>query len=114
MRRLLIRGGVAVVVIPVLWYFASRWCALLDQVYTPPLARIEAAPIGWNGTWLQIGTGFFDKVLPNGYRPDFTGMGPDYQQIARFIVDADDRLARRMGRDDQMTPFEIPMRRNGA
>ena len=93
MRRVLIRGGVAVVVIPLLWYFASRWCALaVDQFYMPRLASLEAAPIGWNGTWLQIGTGVFDKVLPNGYRPDFTGMGPDYKQIARFIVDADDRL----------------------
>lgn len=93
MRRVLIRGGVAVVLLPVLWYFASRWCALaVDQVYTPRLAILNNAPIGWNGTWLQIGTGFFDTVLPNGYRPDFTGMGPDYRQIARFIVDADDRL----------------------
>ncbi|HEV8029729.1 MAG TPA: hypothetical protein VGP42_01800 [Stellaceae bacterium] len=93
MRRILIRGGVAVVVIPVLWYFTSRWCALLvDQFYTPRLAILNNAPIGWNGTWLQIGTGVFDKVLPNGYRSDFTGMGPDYKQIARFIVDADDRL----------------------
>jgi hypothetical protein len=93
MRRILIRGGVAVVVIPVLWYFTSRWCALLvDQFYTPRLAILNNAPIGWNGTWLQIGTGVFDKVLPNGYRSDFSGMGPDYKQIARFIVDADDRL----------------------
>ena len=93
MRRILIRGGVAVVVIPVLWYFTSRWCALLvDQFYTPRMAILNNAPIGWNGTWLQIGTGVFDKVLPNGYRSDFTGMGPDYKQIARFIVDADDRL----------------------
>lgn len=98
-----------------LWYFASRWCALaVDQVYTPRLAILNNAPVGWNGTWLQVGTGFFDKVLPNGYRADFTGcrrrpmrmrpvlpngyradftgMGPDYRQIARFIVDADDRL----------------------
>lgn len=93
MRRWLIRGGAALVALPLLWYFASRWCALLvDQVYTPRLAVVEAAPIGWNGTWLQLGTGLFDKVVPNGYRADFTGMGPDYKQIARFIVDADDRL----------------------
>ena len=93
MRRWLIRGGIAVVAIPVLWYFASRWCALaVDQFHTPRLASLEAAPIGWNGTWLQIGIGFFDKVVPNGYRADFSGMGPDYKEIARFIVDADDRL----------------------
>ena len=93
MRRMLIRGGVAVVAIPVLWFFTARWCALaVDQVYTPRLAILNNAPIGWNGTWLQIGTGIFDKVLPNGYRPDFTGPGPDYKKVARFIVDADDRL----------------------
>jgi hypothetical protein len=47
MRRILIRGGIAVVVIPVLWYFASRWCALaVDQLYTPRLASLEAAPLG--------------------------------------------------------------------
>jgi len=93
MRRWLIRGGAALVVLPLLWYFTSRWCALLvDQFYTPRLAAVEAAPIGWNGTWLEIGNGVFDKSVPNGYRADFTGMGPDYKQIARFIVDADDRL----------------------
>jgi hypothetical protein len=93
MRRVLIRGGVAVVLLPILWYLTSRWSALLvDQFYTPRLAALQSAPIGWNGTWLQIGIGFFDKVVPNGYRADFTGMGPDYKQIARFIVDADDRL----------------------
>src|ERR1700719_2430547 len=73
MRRILIRGGIAVVLLPALWYFASRWCALaVDQVYTPRLASLEAAPIGWNGTWLQIGIGFFDKGVPDGYRADFT------------------------------------------
>ena len=53
MRRWLIRAGVAMVVIPVLWYFASRWCALaVDQFYTPRLAIPNNAPIGWTGTWL--------------------------------------------------------------
>ena len=93
MRPILIRGGIAFVVLPLLWYLTSRWCALLvDQFYTPRLAAVEAAPIGWNGTWLEIGNGVFDKVVPNGYRADFTGMGPDYKTIARFIVDTDDRL----------------------
>ena len=63
-----------------MWFFTARWCALLvDQIYTPRLALPQSASIGWNGTWLRIGTGVFGKVLPNGYRPDFTGMGPDYQ-----------------------------------
>jgi hypothetical protein len=93
MRRILIRGGIAVVLLPVLWYFASRWCALaVDQVYTPRLASLEAAPIGWNGTWLQLGTGVFDRRVPNGDHLDFIGFAPDYQDVARFTVDADGRL----------------------
>jgi hypothetical protein len=48
MRRLLIRGGVAVVLLPVLWYFTAHLCALaVDQVYTPRLAILTDAPIGW-------------------------------------------------------------------
>jgi hypothetical protein len=32
MRRFLVRGGIAVVLLVVLWFFTSRWCALLvDQ-----------------------------------------------------------------------------------
>src|SRR2546423_14335921 len=96
MRRFLIRGVLipgALVFLAGLWFFTSRWCALaVDQVYTPRLASLEAAPIGWNGTWLQLGTGIFDRLVPNGYHLGFIGFAPDYQGIARFIVDADDRL----------------------
>src|SRR5438067_1219510 len=93
MRRALIRGGAAIVLLAGLWYFASRWCALaVDQVYTPRLAIVEAAPIGWNGTWLQLGTGTFDRLVQNGDHLGFIGFAPDYQDVTRFIVDADDRL----------------------
>ena len=97
MRRFLIRAilipGGALVFLAVLWFFTSRWCALaVDQFYTPRLALVEAAPIGWNGTWLQLGTGIFDRLVPNGDHLGFTGFAPDYQDVARFIVDADDRL----------------------
>src|SRR5204862_7452021 len=96
MRRWLIRGVLipgALVFLAGLWFFTSRWCALaVDQVYTPRLALAEAAPIGWNGTWLQLGTGIFDRLVPNGDHLGFTGFAPDYQDVARFIVDADDRL----------------------
>src|SRR5690348_10294019 len=93
MRPVLIRSGAALALLAGLWFFTSRWCVLaVDQFYTPRLASLEDAPIGWNGTWLQIGIGLFDKVVPNGYRADFTGTGPDYKEVARFIVDADDRL----------------------
>ena len=93
MRRILIRGGLALVVLAPLWFFTSRWCALLvDQIYTPRLAYLEAAPIGWNGTWLQLGTGSFDRRVPNGDHLGFIGFAPDYQNVARFIVDAEGRL----------------------
>src|SRR5437764_11907810 len=93
MRRLLIRGGGAVVLLAVLWFFTARWCALLvDQIYTPRLALLQSAPIGWNGTWLQLGTGTFDRLVPNGDHLDFIGIEPDYRDVARFIVDADSRL----------------------
>jgi hypothetical protein len=97
MRRFLIRAilipGGALVLIAGLWFFTSRWCALaVDRFYTPHLASLEDAPIGWNGTWLQLGAGLFDKVVPNGDHLNFIGFAPDYQDIARFIVDADDQL----------------------
>ena len=93
MRRFLIGGGAALILLAGLWYLTSRWCALaVDQFYTPRLAKVEAAPIGWNGTWLQLGTGSFDRVVPGGDHLSFIGFAPDYPDIARFIVDADDRL----------------------
>src|SRR5215472_18544723 len=93
MRRWLIRGGTAVVVLPVLWYLGSRWIALaVDQIYTPRLAVLHNAPIGWNGTWGQLGTGIFDRVVPGGDHLNFIGFAPDYRDVARFIVDADGRL----------------------
>src|ERR1051326_7278782 len=93
MRRILIRGGIAFVLLATLWFFTARWCALLvDQIYTPHLAYLEAAPIGWNGTWLQLGTGSFDRRVPNGDHLGFIGFAHDYQDLARFIVDAEGRL----------------------
>jgi len=93
MRRALIRGGVLVVALPILWFFASRWLALaVDQIYTPRLAQIEAMPIGWDGGGLQLGPGVFDRLVPNGDHLNFIGFPPEYPYVARFVVDADDRL----------------------
>src|SRR5438105_14258203 len=93
MRRWLIRGTAALVLLAGLWFFTSRWCALaVDQVYTPRLALVEAAPIGWNGTWLQLGTGIFDRLVPNDDHLGFIGFAPDYPDIARFLVDAQDHI----------------------
>lgn len=93
MRAAVIRSGVAVVGLAVLWFFAARWCALwLDRVYTVRLATLQSAALGWNGTWLQFGTGVFDRLVPNGDRVDFVGLEPDYRQVATCKVDAEGRL----------------------
>jgi hypothetical protein len=93
MWSFLIRCGAAVVLITILWFFTSRWCALVvDQFYTPRLATLQSTRPGWNGTWLQFGTGVFDIVVLNGDRVDFTGPGPDSKQVATLNVDADNHL----------------------
>jgi hypothetical protein len=96
MRRWVSRGGLALVLVALvamLWFFTSRWIALaVDQIYTPRLASLHDMPIGWNGTWPQLGTGVFDRLVPNGDHLSFIGFAPDYPSVARFIVDADGRL----------------------
>ena len=96
MRRWVSRGGLALVLVALvamLWFFTSRWIALaVDQIYTPHLAMLHNAPIGWNGTWPQLGTGIFDRLVPNGDHLSFIGFAPDYPDVARFIVDAEGRL----------------------
>src|SRR2546430_16825800 len=93
MRRFLIRGILipsgALVFLAVLWFFTSRWCALaVDQFYTPRLALAEAASIGWNGTWLQLGTGIFDRLVPKGGHPGFIRVAPHFQDVARLFLHA--------------------------
>src|SRR5438270_3923161 len=89
MRRWLIRGVLipgALVFLAGLWFFTSRWCALaIDQFYTPRLAIVEAAPIGWNGTWLQLGTGIFDRLVPNGDHLGFTGFARPITRTSRAL-----------------------------
>jgi hypothetical protein len=93
MRSFLIRSGVAVALLAILWFFTSRWCALLvDQFYTARLATLQSTALGWNGTSLQFGTGIFDIVVPNGDRVDFTGPEPDYKEVATVTVDAGKQL----------------------
>jgi len=104
MRSLLIRGGIAVILLAVLWFFTSRWCSLLvDQVYTPRLTTLQSTPLGWNGVWLQFGPGIAHiggpegwsgpALLIGGHTVDLTGPGPDYKQVASLEVDANGRLA---------------------
>ena len=104
MRSLLIRGGIAVILLAVLWFFTSQWCSLLvDQIYTPRLAAFQSTPLGWNGVWLQFGPGIAHiggpegwsgpALLIGGHTVDFTGRGPDYKQVVSLEVDANGRLA---------------------
>jgi hypothetical protein len=103
MRRWLIRGGIAVVALAMLWLVTARWCSLaIDRVYTPRLATLQSSPLGWNGTWLQFGASLPDTQGPQGWNGagvligahivDLSGPGPTYRQVAVLQVDAKDQL----------------------
>ena len=107
-RRIAIRGGMAIVLLAIVWFFTSRWCALaIDQIYTPRLATLQSTPIGWNGVWLQFGPGIAnyggpkggsgDDVFIGGQIVDFTGPGPDYRDIASLVVEAGGQLVLHKG-----------------
>jgi len=107
MRRIVICAGVAVVLLPILWFFTSRWCALLvDQVHTQRLGTLQSNPIGWNGTWLQFGPSIGNvhgplgwsgpALLQGGHTVDLNGPpGPDYEPVADLKVDANNQLVLR-------------------
>jgi hypothetical protein len=101
--QVLIRGSIAVFALVVLWFCTSRWCALLvDQFYTQRLATLQSTPLGWNGSWIQFGSGIANIIGPlgwsgselgmGGHIVDLTGPGPDYKQVATLKVDAGDQL----------------------
>jgi hypothetical protein len=103
MRSFMIRGSTAVILLAALWFFTSRWCSLfVDQFYTPRLATLQSTPLGWNGVWLQFGSGKPNVIGPMGWSGpellmgghivDFTGPDPDYQQVATLKVDASGQL----------------------
>ncbi len=86
-----------------LWLFTARWGSLLiDRLYTPRLATLQANPVGWNGTYLQFGSSLPDTIGPQGWDGpalligahilDLSGPAPDYTQVAALRVDARDRL----------------------
>jgi len=110
MRRWPIRGGVAVVLVLVMWFFTSRWIAVaVDQIYTPRLAAVTSPSLAWNGIELRLGSGHFDRVVPNGDRLDLTGPGPGDREIAIVTIEADGRLV--LQKDGQSFVFG---RRAGA
>jgi hypothetical protein len=75
---------------------------LVDQFYTPHLATLQSNPLGWNGVWLQFGSGISNiigpmgwsgpELLMGGHIVNFTGPDPDYKQVATLKVDAGDQL----------------------
>jgi hypothetical protein len=102
-RRCLLRGALAVVVLAVSWFFTARWCSLLiDRIYTAPLATLQSNPIGWNGIWLQFGAGLPGLIGPKGWNGpdllegahivDLSGPGPDYTRVADLQVNPQDQL----------------------
>jgi hypothetical protein len=111
MRSFLIRGGVAIIVLVVLWLFTARSISLLiDQAFAVPLASLPASPIGWNGAYLQFGSspdgvdgpkgGWNGGALQTGSHVlDLEGPGPGYRQAATLGVDAHDRLVIAAGGD---------------
>lgn len=106
MRSFAIRGGLAAVALATLlflWFFTAQWCsALVDRVYTAPMAVVQSAPFGWNGTYLQFGSAIpglvglqgFNRgeLLTGAHLLELTGPGPDYKQAATLEINANDQL----------------------
>jgi len=105
MRRIVIGAGLAVVLLPVVWYFTSR-SLLVDQVHTRHLGTLQSNPLGWNGIWLQFGPAIPGLIGPmgwsgpallqGGHMVDLNGPpGPDYEPVADLEVDAAGQLVLR-------------------
>lgn len=104
MRSFLIRGGIAVIALVGLWLFTARQLSLLiGRVFTVPLATLPASPLGWNGTYLQVGARVDGSEGPKGgwnggelqtgsHILGLSGPGPGYAPAATLAVDSGDRL----------------------
>ena len=103
MRRIVILGALAAIGLVILWYVAAeRLSLLVDRIHTAPVETVRATPFGWNGIFLQFGdaipglAGLEDFNGPDGPKGahllDFTGPGPDYNQLATIGIDTNDRL----------------------
>ncbi len=65
MRSLLIRGGIAIAALAVLWLFAARSLSLLvDQIATARVASLAASPLAWNGAYFVIGSRILGLAAP--------------------------------------------------
>jgi hypothetical protein len=83
MRLLIIRCGVGIVVLGVVWLFAAHWISLaIDQVFKVQVDSASASPVGWNGVFLQFGSQI----------QDLEGPGPGYRKVAAASIDANNRL----------------------
>jgi hypothetical protein len=85
-RSVLVRAGIAVVVLGVLgvlWLNESRHAVtLLDRIHTVPVATLPSNPVGWNGTFLQFGAAVEGMIGPQGWN------GPDLL-VGGHILDLD-------------------------
>src|SRR3954462_4177383 len=71
-RKVLIRSGVAVVVLAAVWLVAGRWCALvIDTIHTTRLATPPSYRIGWDGSWFRL-----DPGIPGTLKPKDPGLAP--------------------------------------
>ncbi|HTW53888.1 MAG TPA: hypothetical protein VME45_18510 [Stellaceae bacterium] len=106
MRRIIIRGGLAVAAILVLgiaWLVLARPLSeLVEAVWKVRVASLSPSPLGWNGTWLQFGppigdvernfVGDLPGIDPQFRSLDLGGPGPNYGNAADIAVDAQGRL----------------------
>ena len=92
----MIRVALGLVLLAVVWLFTARSLSqLVDRVFTVPMTRLQASPLGWNGTYLQFGASRPDQIGPDGWTgkdllrgSHILGLeGPDYRPVATLNVD---------------------------
>ena len=91
-RTVLIRSGVAVVVLASVWLVTGRWCALvIDTIHTTRLATLPSYRIGWDGSWFRL-----DSGIPGTLKPKDPWLSPfrwdSPQQRVSMKVDPDGHL----------------------
>jgi hypothetical protein len=109
MRLVLIRAGIALIVLAVLWLFTARSLSLLiDRIFTVHLATLPSTPLGWNGTYLQFGSTLAGTEGPEGgwngtelqtgsHIVGLEGPAPGYHRRATLSVDANHQLVLTVG-----------------
>src|SRR3954447_5824081 len=66
-RKVLIRTGVAVIVLAAVWLVAGRWCALvIDTIHTTRLATPPSYRIRWGGSRFSLHPRLPGPLAPKG------------------------------------------------